>query len=90
MLNHHSFLLVLGVDIDIKLAVTWYKLAAEQNHAPALFNLGNCYEHGIGVTPDLEKAEELYRKSSDMGNGNAMTNLGHFYECGIIVKEDKV
>ena len=30
----------------------WYRKAAEQNHAPAQYNLGNCYANGQGVAKD--------------------------------------
>lgn len=27
-----------------------FRSAAERNHAPAIYNLGLCYEKGLGVT----------------------------------------
>jgi TPR repeat protein len=32
--------------------VNWYRLAAEQEHAQAQFNLGNRYANGEGVIQD--------------------------------------
>ena len=41
-----------GVLQDHKIAVKWWKLAAEQGHARAQYNLGVMYGNGIGVKKD--------------------------------------
>ena len=42
-------------------AVHWYRLAAEQGHAAAQFNLAVCYERGQGAVQDLSMAARYYR-----------------------------
>ena len=37
-------------------AVTWYRKAAEQGEAGAMFNLGACYLEGTGVKRDIAEA----------------------------------
>ena len=56
-------------------AVEWYTKAAEQGHAKAQFNLGLCYEYGIGVEKDLIKAMEWYTKASKHGYEKAKERL---------------
>ena len=35
-----------GVDVDLKLAVDWYKKSAEQGNPRAQFSLGSAYWYG--------------------------------------------
>jgi len=44
-------------------------------NAAALFNLGICYERGIGVEQDRAKACDYYRQASLLGHINAQFNL---------------
>jgi len=43
--------------------------------AAALYNLGICYERGIGVEQDRAKACDYYRQASALGHINAQFNL---------------
>ncbi len=69
-------------------AVEWYKKAADQNYGEGQFNLGHCYEKGLGVEKDYKKAIDLYLKAADNDNVNAMCKLGKHYKEGIIVEQD--
>ena len=40
----------------------WYRLALQQGHARATFNLAALYETGEGVDKDFEKAIKLYEE----------------------------
>jgi len=42
----------------------------------AQFQLGHCYENGIGTEISKMKAFELYRTAAEKGNGDAQNNLG--------------
>ncbi|GBC02781.1 hypothetical protein RclHR1_04810012 [Rhizophagus clarus] len=54
------------------------------------YNLGHCYENGIGTDKDKEKAFEWYTKSVSAGNAIGQYNLGRCYENGTgIVKNIK-
>src|SRR6476660_3157547 len=46
-----------GVVKDHAEAAKWYRKAAEQNFAPAQYNLGLCYEQGVAK----DEREELFR-----------------------------
>ena len=56
-------------------AVKYYKLAAEQKHDKAQFNLGRCYEKGIGVIKDTEEAAKYYKFAADQGHDSAKEKL---------------
>lgn len=54
-----------GVTQDYALAIHWYRKAAEQDSPVARFNLGLCYDEGLGVEPDIQRALEYYRAAAD-------------------------
>ena len=56
-----------GVAQDYKLALAWYRKAADQGNANAQFNLGCMYEEGQGVAQDYKKALTWYRKAAAQG-----------------------
>ncbi|OWR50743.1 hypothetical protein KGM_204985 [Danaus plexippus plexippus] len=56
--------------------------AANRNHAPALYNLGLCYEIGVGVDVDERTAMEMYRLAATLHHPDALYNLGIYYGQG--------
>lgn len=69
-----------GIDRDMKLAVEWWRKAAELGNAYADNCLGYCYsigqgglakDAGHGVEQDWKKAVELYREAADMSDPEA-------------------
>lgn len=71
----------IGVEKDPRLAVQWYKSAAESD-PKAQFSLGLCYTKGIGIVQDHKKAVECFMKSAQSGYDRALYNLGYCYEQG--------
>lgn len=53
-----------GVLRDLREAVRWYALAADQGHADAQCNLGWCYYRGEGVAKDETEAARWWRISA--------------------------
>lgn len=68
---------------NAEVAVTHFKMATTHLHPGATFNLGLCYEMGIGVEKNMKKAMECYRSASMLGHKKAMYNLGVFYAQGL-------
>ena len=65
---------------DFKEAFNWYKKAAAQNHAQALFNMGNYYAVGAGVVQkDMDKSIAFLEESANQGFLDAMMHLGQLY-----------
>lgn len=67
---------------NYKSAVTHLKLATTHHHPAATFNLGLCYERGLGVERDLKLAMQCYTVASSLGHAKAMFNLGVYYVRG--------
>jgi hypothetical protein len=57
-------------------------LAAEQGLAKAQYNLGVCYEQGLGVEQSYNKAVKWYKLSAEQGLAEAQNNLGGCYVNG--------
>lgn len=69
-------------------AVKWYRQAAEQGHAAAQNNLGNCYYNGRGVTKNPDEAVAWWGKAAEQGYAAAQYNLGNCYYNGQGVTKD--
>ncbi len=77
-----------GATKDLKKAVEYFTKAAEQGHASAQADLGDCYFNGDGVYKDSDKAVEWYRKAAEQGNASAQADLGDCYFNGDGVYKD--
>ena len=62
----------LGVPLDSKTAVKWYRLAAEQGFADAHYNLGVLYYYGRGVIKDNVYAHMWINISASNGLESAL------------------
>ncbi len=51
-------------------AVKLYHSAAEQGYAWAQYDLGTCYQHGIGVKKDPKEAIRLYHLAAKQGHSS--------------------
>ncbi|KXJ80179.1 hypothetical protein RP20_CCG026322 [Aedes albopictus] len=64
-------------------AVSHLKLGTRCHHPSAAFNLGLCYELGIGVRRELNIARQCFYLASNLGHPKAMYNLGVYYAYGL-------
>jgi TPR repeat protein len=64
-----------GVAQDDAEAARWYRLAAEQGHAGAQFNLGIMFANGRGVGQDDAEAARWYRLAAEQGHADAADAL---------------
>jgi hypothetical protein len=78
-----------GVAQDDAEAVRLYRLAAEQGHAEAQFNLAYLFNYGEGVAQDKAEAIRWYRLAAEQGHAEAQFNLGCMFEYGQGVAQDK-
>lgn len=65
------------------LAVSHFKLATSHSHASAAYNLGVCYEEGIGIKKNLKMAYECYLLASSLGHAKASYNVGVYHARGL-------
>ena len=69
-------------------AVKYFRLAANENYAPAQDKLGWMYQNGWGVTRSYSEAYQQYKKAAEQGNKEAQASLGYLYYKGLGVKRD--
>ena len=77
-----------GVLQDHKIAVKWWKLAAEQGHARAQSNLGFMYQYGKGIPQNHKTAVKWNTLAAEQGDASAQFNLGFMYHEGQGVPQD--
>ena len=70
------------VQRDFTEALRWFRIAADQGHAAARFNVGVIYDSGLGVAQDFAEAARWYRLAAEQGYAAAQYNLGALYEAG--------
>ncbi len=69
------------------IAAWWYRKAALQNCREAQFNLGLCYENGLGVKRSRYKAFQFYSLASEGKIMPALLNMAIAYMQGIPPEE---
>lgn len=69
-------------------ALKYFRLAANENYAPAQDKLGWMYQKGWGVKRDYSQAYDLYLKAANQGNNFAQASLGLLYYEGWGVQKD--
>ena len=68
-----------GVEKNEKIAVLYYKLAADNGLAEAQNNLGICYAYDLGVEKDDKEALRLFHLAAKSGNLHALAWLPYMY-----------
>lgn len=81
-----------GGRVDYDKAAYWWNEAAKQNHPHALYNLGWCYETGVGVEWDFncKKMMDCYRKSAELGDAWGQLTYGDMWLTGVNVKRSGI
>ena len=70
-------------------ALQWYKRSAEQDYAPAQYNLAHMYYKGrMGVQKDFEKAFQWMQRSAEQGYVQSQYNLAVMYYKGRGTEKD--
>jgi TPR repeat protein len=78
-----------GVSKDVVEAIKWFRKAAEQNFAPAQYEMGTCFATGQGVEKDTVEAVKWYLKAAGQNLPVAQYNLGVCYRDGQGVAKDE-
>lgn len=73
----------LEVRHDNRLALRWYRRAADQGNALAAFHIGSLYERGVGVSRDYNRAAKWYGRAAVAGSDAAQAALAYLYERGL-------
>ena len=75
---------------DHREAVSWYRLAAQQQHVGALYRLCVLSDKGRGIAQDYQEALRWCHLASDQGHGQAMFTIGQHFANGQGVLKDVV
>lgn len=79
----------LGVPQDLKVALKWFTLAAEQgNYVHAQYNLGLMYYNGRGVSEDHKTALKWHTLAAKQGHATAQFIIGVMHEEGHVTPQD--
>lgn len=85
----------IGGVMDYFKAVKWWQKAADNGHLKAMFEIGNCYEAGLGGLPkNYERAIDYWKAAIDRGyNDTQKLGIGYFklglqYKQGIGVQKN--
>lgn len=76
-------------EADVKEALKWYQLAANQNHPDALAALGELTQAGLGTPQNLQEAARLYKLAAEKGSVAGQYDLAFLYEQGTGVEKDE-
>ena len=71
-----------SVTQDYKIALEWFRKAADREHIGAQINLGRMYIEGLGIAQNVSIAEMWYMKAAESGNKDVQHELGEIYSKG--------
>jgi hypothetical protein len=72
-----------GVDQDLSTALSWYRKAAEQNHAKSQYTVAVAYAYGLGgVIKDDDTAVKWLHRAAGNGHRKAQQLLARIYQTG--------
>lgn len=87
--QYNLALIYLNIPFYIQKAFELFTLSANQDYAPAQYQLAKMYEGGIYIEENIEKAYELYVLSAYQGYKKAQTMLGRYYMYGIVTNKNE-
>lgn len=70
------------VNVDLDMALKWFKAAAKQGHAKAEYKLGYLYYLGKGVKKNTKTAFKYLKRSAEREYSPAQFYLGKLYAAG--------
>ena len=71
---------------DINKALDWYRRAADQQHAAALYALGKLHLNGQGVQRDFEEAKYLFERAAKAGHQESKSWLDYEFKNSFVRK----
>ncbi|TWI54372.1 hypothetical protein IQ22_02238 [Pseudomonas duriflava] len=77
-----------GIQKDPALALTWFRIAADNGHVMARNMMGRCLEHGWGCEPDATAAAQAYRMAAEQGLDWGVYNYANLLATGRGIPQD--
>lgn len=69
-------------------SVNFFRMAADEGHAAAQFELGQMHAQGLGVTQQFDEAAHWYLLAAKQGHAQAQFHLGFLHSHGQGVEQD--
>lgn len=69
-------------------ALSFFRMAADQGHSDAQFEVGQMHAQGLGTAQQFEAAAEWYLLAAKQGHAKAQFHLGFLYAHGQGVEQD--
>ena len=76
------------VQRNFSIAREWYEKSAGAGFAEAIFNVGVCWETGMGSAADPAKAAEFFKRAADLNLPQALFKMSVILDGGIGVERD--
>ena len=76
------------VQRNLSTAREWYEKSANAGLAEGIFNVGVCWEAGMGSAADPVKAAEFFKRAADMNLPQALFKMSVILDGGIGVERD--
>ncbi len=76
----------IGMDINLELANTFFKLAADKGDPLALLAFGSNMVKGIGMKADPKQGIAILKHAAELGNTEALDAMGSLYLYGGAIK----
>ena len=74
---------------DLHSGIYWLRMAYTQKHPSAIYQLGVCYERGLGVSKDLEKAFCFYSEGANLNHVPSQLKKAYCLMNGLGTKADE-
>ena len=69
-------------------AYGYFKAAADKGDANGFYNLGMCYQNGLGTDPDDQNAVTCFYRAAEKEHPEAINNLGLMFREGRVVEKN--
>ena len=77
-----------GLQQDYAMAMETYRIAADQDYAPAQAQLGYMYQNALGVEADYAAAMEWNSRAAEQGDPQGQAQIGYLYQFGLGVTQN--
>ncbi|CAO3657198.1 unnamed protein product [Mucor hiemalis] len=78
----HMYHKGIGIKVDFRQAMVWYKKAARKDHVEAQFKIGRMYDFGEGVNVNYKEAMRWYQLAAKKKHAGAQKCVGYLHEFG--------
>lgn len=78
-----------GLQKDLRLAMAYYRRAADAGFSAAENAVGALYDEGSGVAQNRTEAFRWFQKAAEHGYDRAQNNVGVYYQMGYAVPKDR-